>query len=67
LLAAKLPDESANYGTWVTGIAQAVAEAAKEGAFLGFGGKRVSEGEAALLAELHQAFQAHRPGEPESA
>ncbi len=67
LLAVKLPDEAAHYGTWVTGIAQAVAEAAKEGTFLGFGGKRVSDGEAALLTELHQAFETHRTSEPESA
>jgi hypothetical protein len=61
LLANKLPDEADNYGTWVMRIAHAVAEAAKEGTFLGFGGQRISDGEAALLAELDQVFRANCP------
>jgi hypothetical protein len=67
LLGTKLPSESDNYGTWVIGIAKAVAEAAKEGTFLGFGGQRVSDGEAALLAELEQTFKTHHSSETETA
>ncbi|MEM1246721.1 MAG: hypothetical protein AAGA81_04880 [Acidobacteriota bacterium] len=49
----RLPvDESAAYRSWVLGIAQKVAEAAKEGSFFGFGGERVSEEEEKLLHEL---------------
>ena len=36
-------------------LGEKVANAAKEGAFLGFGGERVSEPERTLLAELAQA------------
>ncbi len=47
--------ELQDYRTWVMDIAKAVAEAAKEGDFLGIGGQRVSDGEAAVLAELERA------------
>ena len=46
--------ELQEYRTWVLDIAKAVAEAAKEGDFLGIGGQRVSDGEATLLTELEQ-------------
>jgi len=42
------------YKHWVLNIAQTVAEAAKEGGFLGFGGTRVSEEETIFLKELSQ-------------
>ena len=44
--------ESKAYLDWVLGIATKVAESAKEGGFLGFGGERVSEEEERFLAEL---------------
>lgn len=44
--------ESTDYKTWVMAIAHAVANAAREGTFLGFGGERVSDAEESLLAEL---------------
>jgi hypothetical protein len=44
------------YAAFVTNLAERVANAAKEGSFLGFGGERVSENERTLLAELSQAL-----------
>jgi hypothetical protein len=53
LLAAKVPAEEAEgFKLWLIGIAQKVAEAAKEGGFLGFGGTRVTDEEKATLGEL---------------
>jgi len=45
------------YKHWVYNIAQTVAEAAKEGGVLGFGGVRVSEEEEAFLQELSTILQ----------
>ena len=44
------------YRQWTLNVARAVAEAAKEGSILGFGGERVSEPERKLLAELEQVL-----------
>jgi len=44
------------YKHWIMNIAQTVAEAAKEGSILGFGGVRVSEEEHAFLEELKQTM-----------
>jgi len=46
------PDEAEGFKQWLVSAAQKVAEAAKEGGFLGFGGTRVSEQEAATIKEL---------------
>jgi hypothetical protein len=48
-------DEQA-YAAFVKGLGRRVAEAAKEGSFLGFGGERVSEGERQMLAKLDGAL-----------
>jgi hypothetical protein len=48
-------DDTKAYADFITNLADRVANAAKEGSFLGFGGERVSEPERALLAELSQA------------
>ena len=48
--------EAERYQRWVGEIAQKVATAAKEGAFLGLGGERVSEAEHAVLTDLAAAF-----------
>lgn len=49
----RLPlEESAAYRSWVLGVAKEVAEASKEGGFLGFGGERVSEDERSFLHTL---------------
>ena len=44
------------YKQWLMDIAQRVANAAKEGGFLGFGGERVSEGERETLSLLSEAL-----------
>ena len=44
------------YRQWTLNVARAVAEAAKEGSILGFGGERVSEPERKLLGELEQVL-----------
>lgn len=44
------------YQDFVTEIANRVAEAAKEGGFLGFGGERISENEQAVLKDLNSAL-----------
>jgi hypothetical protein len=44
------------YAGFAKALARRVAEAAKEGSFLGFGGERVSEGERAILAKLDSAL-----------
>ncbi|MCA9949030.1 MAG: hypothetical protein KDE48_05255 [Anaerolineales bacterium] len=46
------PDEAAGYKQWVLDVAQATAEAGKEGGFLGIGAVRVSDKEKAALAKL---------------
>jgi hypothetical protein len=50
------PEEADAYKTFVMTVAQAVAEAHKEGGFLGVGGKRVSEAEDRALDEISLAL-----------
>jgi len=50
------PDEVQGFKQWLVSVAQKVAEAAKEGGFLGFGGTQVSEQEAATIKELSTAL-----------
>lgn len=52
VIAAKSPAEADAYKTWLLAAAKKVAEAAKEGGFLGFGGTLVSDQEEAALKEL---------------
>ncbi len=52
ILKAKAPSELASYREWVLAIADKVANAAKEGGFLGFGGVRVSEGEVKMIEAI---------------
>ena len=56
LLAAKAPGDAAAYKAWLAHISQNVAEASKEGGFLGFGGVQVSDAEKATLAEISAAL-----------
>ena len=44
------------YREFVVGIARAVAEAAREGDFIGIGGRLVSDGERAVIAAVVQAL-----------
>lgn len=43
MVAAKSPAEADEYKSWLTTLAQKASEASKEGGFMGFGGKLVSE------------------------
>jgi hypothetical protein len=54
---AKAPADAAAYKEWLRQISQHVAEAAKEGGFLGIGGVPVSEAEKATLAEISSALR----------
>ncbi len=56
LLTAKAPGDVAAFKAWLTLISQSVAEASKEGGFLGFGGVQVSDAEKATLAEIASAL-----------
>jgi hypothetical protein len=56
LLAAKAPGDAAAFKAWLAQISQSVAEASKEGGFLGFGGVQVSDAEKATLAEISTAL-----------
>ena len=56
LLDAKAPGDAAAFKSWLQSIGQHVAEASKEGGFLGFGGVQVSEAEKATLAEISGAL-----------
>jgi len=51
-----VPGEATQYKQWLMQSAIKVAEAAKEGSFLGFGGQKVSAAEAKLLEEIAAAL-----------
>lgn len=56
IVAAKAtPDETAAFGRWLVAAAQASADAAKEGGFMGFGSQQVSEREQAMLDRVRTA------------
>ena len=50
------PEEATAFRGWLLDIAQASADAAKEGGFLGIGAVRVSEGEQSMLDRLRSAL-----------
>jgi hypothetical protein len=52
LVAEKSPADADAYKAWLMTVARTVANAAKEGTLLGFGGKTQSAGEVAALDEL---------------
>lgn len=56
ILDAKAPADAAAFKSWIYANAVGVAEAAKEGGFLGFGGVRVSDKEKATLADIASAL-----------
>jgi hypothetical protein len=49
------PEETEAFGRWLLAAAQAAAEAAKDGGFMGFGAKQVSDGEQAMLDQVRDA------------
>jgi ribosomal protein L10 len=53
----KAPADAGAFKGWLRQISQHVAEAAKEGGFLGIGGVRVSEAEKATLTEISSALK----------
>jgi hypothetical protein len=54
---AKAPGDASAFKHWLRQISQHVAEAAKEGGFLGLGGVSVSEAEKATLTEISSALK----------
>ena len=57
VLDAKSPDDAAGFKAWLRGISERVANAAREGGFMGFGGVRVSDAEKATLDEVSRALK----------
>jgi hypothetical protein len=51
-------EEAAAFKQWLLATAQAAADAAKEGGFMGFGAVQVSEGEQKMLDQLRAAIGA---------
>ena len=49
------PEETAAFGDWLVATAQAAADAAKEGGFMGFHAERVSKGEQEMLDHVRAA------------
>jgi hypothetical protein len=56
LQAKATPEEAEAFRRWMIAVAQAAADAAKEGGFLGFGAEQVSEGEEKMLEQLGNAL-----------
>jgi hypothetical protein len=56
LLDAKAPEDAQAFRSWLEDLARRVAEASKEGGFMGFGGVQVSDAEKATLAEIAAAL-----------
>jgi hypothetical protein len=56
ILDAKAPADAPTFKAWLNSIAAKVAEASKEGGFLGFGGAQVSDAEKATLAQIASAL-----------
>jgi hypothetical protein len=48
-------EEAEAYGRWLLATAQAAAQAAKDGGFMGFGAKQVSDREQAMLDQVRSA------------
>jgi hypothetical protein len=57
LVDAKAPADAAAFKGWLRQISQHVAQAAKEGGFLGIGGVPVSEAEKATLTDISNALK----------
>jgi hypothetical protein len=49
-------EETNAFSHWLVTTAQAAADAAKEGGFLGFGAKQVSQGEKDMLDQVRSAL-----------
>jgi hypothetical protein len=51
-------EEAAAFNNWILTSAQAAADAAKEGGFMGFGAEQVSQGEKDMLEQVRTAIGA---------
>lgn len=49
------PEEASAFSQWLVATAQAAADAAKEGGFMGFGAEQVSQGEQSMLDQVKSA------------
>ena len=49
------PEEAGAFSEWLVATAQAAADAAKEGGFMGFGAQQVSQGEKEMLDQVRSA------------
>ena len=56
LRAKATPEEADGFRRWLLDVAQAAADSAKEGGFMGFGAVRVSEGEQTMLEQLRSTL-----------
>jgi hypothetical protein len=56
VVAKATPEETEAFRGWLITTAQAAADAAKEGGFMGFGAVQVSEGEQAMLDQIRSAL-----------
>ena len=56
LTAMATPEEADAFRRWLLAAAQAAADGAKEGGFMGFGAELVSQGEQRMLGELRTAL-----------
>jgi hypothetical protein len=50
------PEETGAFSRWLLSVAQAAADAAKEGGFMGFGAVQVSQGEKDMLDQVRSAL-----------
>lgn len=66
IIAEKAPDAAPGFNSWLIDIAQSVAEASKEGGFLGFGGVKVSPEETATIERLKSALSSTATPAPTS-
>jgi hypothetical protein len=65
IVSAKAPaDEAAGFRAWLVQAASAVAQAAREGGFLGIGGTQVTPEERAAVAEVATALGVDAPAQP---
>src|SRR4051794_15723168 len=56
VVAKATPEEASAFGAWLVDVAQAAAEAAKEGGFMGIGAKRVSDREQTMVDRVREIF-----------
>jgi hypothetical protein len=56
------PEEAAAFGRWIVQVAQAAADAAKEGGFVGFGAEQVSQREKDMIEQVRVAVSGPASG-----